>query len=89
MELKDTITLMQSDDYVERFVAEYLQLRIRKERLEELIIKYKCNELPFTPDCSVAMLEAQLAIMTGYMNILEERMRIEKIHYTMVLKAGE
>lgn len=88
MELKDTITLMQSNDYTERFIAEYLQLRIRKEKLEVFITKYKRNELPFIPDCSVAMLEAQLAIMIGYMNILENRARIEKINLYDFVKTG-
>ena len=89
MELKDTITLMQSDDYIERFVAEYLQLRIRKERLEELIIKYKCNELPFTPDCSIVMLEMRLAVMIEYMLMLEEQARIEKINLYNVIKSSK
>ena len=88
MELKDTIVLMQSDDYSERFIAEYLQLRIRKERLESFIVKYKCGELSFTPDCSIATLEAQLGIMTGYMNILENRARIEKINLYDFVKTG-
>lgn len=88
MELKDTITLMQSDDHGERFIAEYLQLRIRKEKLEALITKYKRNELSFTPDCSIAMLEAQLAVMIGYMNILENRARIEKINLYNFVKTG-
>lgn len=87
MELKDTITLMQSDDYVERFVAEYLQLRIRKEKLEELIVKYKRNELSFTPDCSIAMLEVRLTVMIEYMLILEEQARIEKINLYNVIKS--
>lgn len=87
MELKDTITLMRSDDYVERFVAEYLQLRIRKEKLEELIVKYKRNELSFTPDCSIAMLEVRLTVMIEYMLILEEQARIEKINLYNVIKS--
>lgn len=88
MELKDTITLMQSSDYTERFIAEYLQLRIRKEKLETFITKYKRNQLSFTPDCSIAMLEAQLAIMVGYINILENRARIEKINLYDFVKTG-
>ena len=32
MELKDTIELMQSDDYKERFKAEYYQVKIRLEK---------------------------------------------------------
>ena len=34
MELKDTIELMQSGDYRERFKAEYLQTKIRHEKLK-------------------------------------------------------
>lgn len=72
---------------VERFVAEYLQLRIRKEKLEELIVKYKRNELSFTPDCSIAMLEVRLTVMIEYMLILEEQVRIEKINLYNVIKS--
>lgn len=32
MELKDTIKLMTSEDYKERFAAEYLQTKIRYEK---------------------------------------------------------
>ena len=35
MELKDTIELMTSEDYKERFKAEYLQLKIRIEGLRK------------------------------------------------------
>lgn len=35
MELKDTIELMTSKDYKERFKAEYLQLKIRVEGLRQ------------------------------------------------------
>lgn len=34
MELKETIDLMNSDDYKERFKAEYLQVKIRYENYE-------------------------------------------------------
>ena len=37
MELKDTIPLMTSGDYRERFKAEYYQLRIRAGKLQSLI----------------------------------------------------
>lgn len=36
MELKETIELMQSGDYRERFKAEYLQTKIRYEKLKYL-----------------------------------------------------
>ena len=37
MELKDTINLMQSKDYKERFKAEYYQLKIRREKLMDFL----------------------------------------------------
>lgn len=33
MELKDTIAMMQSEDYKERFKAEYYQIVIRYQKL--------------------------------------------------------
>ena len=37
MELKDTVQLMLSDDWRERMLAEWLQLKIRQDRLEGFI----------------------------------------------------
>ena len=36
MELKDTIDLMISSDYKDRFKAEYYQVKIRVEKLDKL-----------------------------------------------------
>ena len=49
MELKDTIELMTSEDYKERFKAEYLQLKIRVEGLRKMLIKWDADKLDFTP----------------------------------------
>lgn len=35
MELRDTVAMMNSDDYRERFVAEYLQTMIRYKKLSK------------------------------------------------------
>lgn len=35
MELKDTVQLMLSNDYEERFKAEYWQTKVRYERLKK------------------------------------------------------
>ena len=35
MELKDTIELMKSNDYKDRFKAEYYQVKIRREKLQK------------------------------------------------------
>ena len=40
MELKDTIDLMQSKDYKERFKAEYYQLKIRREKLMDFLDRW-------------------------------------------------
>ena len=39
IEFKDTIELMQSEDYKERFKAEYHQTKLRYERLKALNTK--------------------------------------------------
>ena len=43
MELKDTVELMNSADYKERFKAEYLQTKIRYDKLHKLIIKMEAG----------------------------------------------
>ena len=59
MDLKDTITLMQSDDYKERFKAEYLQTKIRFDKLHATIVKHEAGALEFTPSCSIELLKKQ------------------------------
>lgn len=49
MELHDTIAMMESDDFKERYRAEYFQVRIRYEKLKEMIDKHAAGELPFKP----------------------------------------
>lgn len=79
LELKDTVALMNSTDYKDRFVAEFLQLDIRTRKLEEMLNKYKRGELSFTPSCTVGMLEAQLGVMTEYRLMLMVRAKKENI----------
>ena len=79
MELNETVEMMNSEDYRERFKAEYQQLRIRTIGLKDMLHKYKQNKLSFTPSCSYELLRAQLSSMETYAGILEERARIEHI----------
>ena len=44
MELKDTVELMISSDYNDRFTAEYVQLDIRINKLKAMLEKYKNNQ---------------------------------------------
>ena len=79
MELKDTIEMMVSVDYKERFKAEYLQLKIRMTRLSNMLKKYKAGTLTFKPSCSYDLLNGQLKSMEMYAKYLEERAEIENI----------
>ena len=79
MELKDTVQMMESVDYKERFKAEYLQLKIRINGLRNMLKKYKARTLPFTPSCSYDLLNGQLKAMELYATYLEERAEIEGI----------
>lgn len=40
MVLKDTVEMMNSDDYKERFKAEYYQLVIRYNKLKSMLVKW-------------------------------------------------
>lgn len=79
MELKDTIELMNSEDYKERFKAEYLQTKIRYEKLHKMCIKYEAGTLNFEPKCSLELLKEQKSYMGNYLRTLELRAEIEQI----------
>lgn len=79
MELKDTINLMQSDDYRDRFRAEYWQTKIRYDKLHKMITRYEAGTLGFTPDCDMKILKSQAAAMEQYLYMLEVRAEIEGI----------
>lgn len=79
MELKDTIKLMESEDYKERFRAEYYQTKIRYDKLHRLIIKMEAGTCDFTPSCSLEIHKEQAKYMGMYLHILEVRAEIEKI----------
>ena len=79
MELKDTIELMNSSDYKERFKGEYWQTKIRYDKLHKMLIKYKAKTLDFEPSCSLELLSEQAKHMGMYLKCLEIRAEIEKI----------
>ena len=79
MNLKDTVEMMNSSDYKERFKAEYYQLLIRLEGLSCMLYEWKNNMLDFEPKCSKETLENQVIFMQGYMDILLLRAEIEEI----------
>lgn len=79
MELKETIKMMESTEYKERFKAEYLQLKIRMNGLGNMLKKYKEGTLTFKPSCSYDLLNGQFKAMDTYASYLEERAEIENI----------
>lgn len=80
MELKDTVELMNSKDYKERFKAEYLQARIRYDKLDAMTVKYEAGTLNFTPSCPLELLKEQKKYMGNYIRTLKIRAEIEKIN---------
>ena len=79
MELKDTIEMMNSEDYRERFKAEYYQAKIRYDKLDAMTVKYEAGTLNFTPSCSLEVLKEQKKYMGNYIRMLRIRAEIEKI----------
>ncbi len=79
MELKETVPLMLSSDYKERFEAEYYQLDIRIKKLRAMLDKWDSGELGFTPKVSCDLLHGQLIDMISYRNRLRARAVIEGI----------
>lgn len=79
MELKDTIEGMLSDDYKERFKAEYKQTKIRYYKLIEILIKADENTLEFKLTNKDLLIE-QYKAMHKYIAILEQRAIAEGIN---------
>ena len=92
-----TVNLMLSDDYKERFIAEYWQTKIRYEKLKDFNTKIEASRRTLssgTPtikepehDCPAGLLRDQQSAMGEYLHLLEIRAVIEGIdldstHYT-------
>lgn len=77
--LNETIPAMNSDDFKERFKAEYWQLKIRVDNLEKMLARYKDGTLNFTPKCSYDILREQAIFMREYQRVLGVRALIEGI----------
>lgn len=94
MELRETVEMMNSADYKERFKAEYYQTKCRYEKLKAFNNKIeaasitvgmpissegrKVVEMP-AHDCPDYLLREQQKAMGEYLHILEVRAVIENI----------
>lgn len=87
MELKETVEMMLSEDYKERFKAEYNQLSIRLQGLSKMLKSYKEGTLNFTPKCSYDVLKEQEQAMVAYAKCLENRAKIEDINLHKKIQA--
>lgn len=79
IDLRETVEMMQSCDYKERFKAEVYQLDIRINKLITMLSAWEAGTLNFQPACSYDLLEAQLNSMKVYRHFLCERAKIEGI----------
>lgn len=80
--LEDTIWMMQSDNYQERFKAEYYQTAIRMGKLFQIITHYSDGSLDFKPKTPLIILQKQWQSMNEYLEILKARAEIEGIDLT-------
>lgn len=77
--LIDTVFLMKSDDYKDRFIAEYQQLVIRYNGLKKMLENWDKSELPFVPTCPRSTYNMQIRAMSDYIAVLEARAVMENI----------
>jgi len=80
--LKYTVNLMLSDDYKDRFKAEYFQTLIRWRKLNETIVKLEAGTLEYESESGLHLLKTQAHDMLDYLNTLEARAYHEEIDLT-------
>ena len=96
LELMDTVELMGSSDYRDRFVAEYIQTKIRYEKLKAFNTKVEAARRTASldegvqvkepkHDCPASLLREQQAAMGEYLHLLEVRAVIEDIDLSDVM----
>lgn len=79
IDLVDTAIMMVSESYKERFRAEYYQLNIRANRLNDMLNDWRSGRLKFKPECDYGLLFKQYQLMDEYRMILRVRAQIEGI----------
>lgn len=79
VQIQDTVDLMISDDYKDRFRAEYWQTKNRYDKLMRMINDFMVGKLGFDPDTPIEILIMQANYMADYLMVLESRAKIEKV----------
>ena len=79
MKLSETVEMMNSTDYKDRFKAEYNQLAIRYKGLKTMLDKWDNGTLEFEPTCPRSTYNMQIKAMADYLAVLEARAVMENI----------
>lgn len=79
MTLADTVELMVSDDYKDRFKAEFYQTRIRMFKLFDMLEKWDAGTLGYVPACARYLYLMQVKGMGLYVRAMRRRAKIEGI----------
>lgn len=85
MKLADTVEMMNSSDYKERFKAEYAQLAIRYYGLRNMLEKWDNGILEFEPTCPRSTYNLQIKAMTDYIAVLEARAVMKNVDLESVI----
>ena len=67
------------ENYKDRMVEEFNQLRDRSNKLEKILRKHAVGKLDFVPTCPMHLLKEQHDAMLTYMECLKQRAIIEDI----------
>ena len=78
-ELRETVEMMNSEDYHERFKAEYYQVVIRCQKLQSMLDRWDNDELEFIPTCPRSTYNMQIMAMVDYIAVLEARAIMEGV----------
>lgn len=79
MELRDTVEMMNSEDYKERFKAEYQQNVIRHSKLTKMLENWDNGKLNFIPTCPRSTYVLQIHAMEEYIAVLQARAVMEGV----------
>lgn len=77
--LEKSAQLMLSEDYKERFIAEYMQVDNRLKGLKAMLANWLAGTLKFTPTCPLETYKFQVKAMQDYRDILVVRAKMEGI----------
>ena len=75
--LEDTVDMMLSDSWSDRFLAELIQTEMRRDKLEDALVKIALSDKKYNEE-EVELLKKQYRIMSDYIHVLEERVDLYK-----------